>query len=174
MKNSTVETLMGAFVVVIALGFLVFAYNGSNRSAAAEGFKVLASFDNVEGVNVGSDVRMSGIKIGTVISQSLDPENFQAKLVMAIDPSIKLAEDTSAKVTAEGLLGSKFVALEAGGSETLIADGGVISYTQGAVDIWSLISQAMFDKSGAKPPAGGAPAEQPAPDAGATPAQPQQ
>jgi phospholipid/cholesterol/gamma-HCH transport system substrate-binding protein len=62
-----------------------------------------------------------------------------------------LADDTSAKVTAEGLLGSKFIALDAGGSENKLAEGGVINYTQGAVDIWSLISQAMFDKSGAKP-----------------------
>ena len=54
--------------------------------------------------------------------------------------------------TSEGLLGSKFISLEPGGSDTKLADGGVITYTQGAVDIWSLISQAMFEKSGAKPP----------------------
>lgn len=178
MKNSTVETVMGAFVVAVALGFLVFAYNGSSRSATAGGYKVTADFDNVEGLNVGSDVRMSGIKIGTVTAQSLNPENFQAKIVMSIDPAVKLADDTSAKITAEGLLGSKFVALEAGGSETLIADGGTIAYTQGAIDIWSLISQAMFDKSGGKAPAGNSTGEppaanQPAPDAGTAPAQPQ-
>ena len=71
---------------------------------------------------------------------------------MSIDPAIKLTDDTSAKVTSEGLLGSKFISLEPGGSEVTLADGGVITYTQGAVDIWSLISQAMFDKSGAKAP----------------------
>jgi phospholipid/cholesterol/gamma-HCH transport system substrate-binding protein len=152
MKNSTVETLMGAFVVVVALGFLLFAYNSSGRSAQAGGYRVIAEFDNVEGLNTGSDVRMAGIKIGTVVSQSLNPENFQAQIVMAIDPSVKLADDTSAKVTAEGLLGSKFIALEAGGSGNQLADGGMITYTQGAIDIWSLISQAMFDKTGAKAP----------------------
>jgi phospholipid/cholesterol/gamma-HCH transport system substrate-binding protein len=153
MKNSTVETLMGAFVVVVALGFLLFAYNSSGRTAQSGGYKITADFDNVEGLNMGSDVRMAGIRIGSVIGQRLNPENFQAQIVMSIDPTVKLAEDTSAKITAEGLLGSKFVALEPGGSETLLADGGIISYTQGAIDIWSLISQAMFDKTGAKPPA---------------------
>jgi phospholipid/cholesterol/gamma-HCH transport system substrate-binding protein len=95
---------------------------------------------------------MAGIKIGTVTAQSLNPENFQAQITMSIDPSVQLTDDTSAKVTSEGLLGSKFISLEPGGSETKLTAGGVINYTQGAVDIWSLISQAMFDKSGAKPP----------------------
>ena len=132
------------------------------------GYTITAEFDNVEGVNVGSDIRMAGIKIGTVTGQSLNPENFQALITMSIDPAVQLTDDTSAKATSEGLLGSKFISLEPGGSETKLAAGGVINYTQGAVDIWSLISQAMFDKSGAKP------AETPqAPSAPAAPATPE-
>jgi phospholipid/cholesterol/gamma-HCH transport system substrate-binding protein len=152
MKNSTVETLIGALVIAIAVIFFAFAYNASGRGQHGAGYLVSAEFDNVEGVNVGTDIRMAGIKIGTVTAQSLNPESFQAVVTMAIDSNIKLADDTSAKVTSEGLLGAKFIALDAGGSETKLADGGVINYTQGAVDIWSLISQAMFDKSGAKAP----------------------
>ncbi len=152
MNNSTVETLIGAVVIVIAGAFLAFAYNTSGVGQKGSGYVVTAEFDNVEGVNVGSDIRMAGIKIGTVTAQSLNPENFQALISMNIDPAVQLTDDTSAKVTSEGLLGSKFISLEPGGSETKLADGGVIAYTQGAVDIWSLISQAMFDKSGAKTP----------------------
>jgi phospholipid/cholesterol/gamma-HCH transport system substrate-binding protein len=152
MKNSTVETLIGAMVIAIAAVFFAFAYNSSGRGQHNAGYKISAEFDNVEGVNVGTDIRMAGIKIGTVTAQSLNPENYQAVVTMAIDPNIKLADDTSAKVTSEGLLGAKFIALDAGGSDAKLAEGGVINYTQGAVDIWSLISQAMFDKSGAKAP----------------------
>ena len=152
MKNSTVETLIGALVVIIAFGFFLFAYNTSGKGEHSAGYRVSAEFENVEGVNVGTDIRMAGIKIGTVTAQALNPDNFQAVVTMAIDSNIKLADDTSAKVTSEGLLGAKFIALDAGGSETKLAEGGVINYTQGAVDIWSLISQAMFDKSGAKAP----------------------
>ena len=108
---------------------------------------VSAEFDNIDGVAVGSDVRVAGIKIGTVTGQSLNPKSYQARIDMVINPGIVLAEDTSAKVTSEGLLGSKFVALEPGGADTKLAEGSVISYTQGAVDIWSLISQAMFSKT---------------------------
>ena len=150
MKNATVETLIGAAVVLIAAAFFLFAYQSSGRSSAAGGYRLLAEFDNAEGINVGTDVRMAGVKVGTVVGQTLNHENFQAAITMLIDPTLQLTEDTTAKVTAEGLLGAKFISLEQGGSETKLAEGGVIQYTQGAVDIWSLIGEAMFDKSGGK------------------------
>ena len=127
-------------------GFFFFAYQSSGKSQAAGSYKLSAEFDNAEGVNVGTDVRIAGVKVGSVTGFTLNPENFQANAVMEIDPKVKLTDDATAKVTSEGLLGSKFISLEQGGSETMLADGGVISNTQGAVDIWSLISQAMFDK----------------------------
>jgi phospholipid/cholesterol/gamma-HCH transport system substrate-binding protein len=150
MRNSTVETLIGGAVILVAVTFFAYAYKASGAGDRPGGYSLTAEFDNIEGVNVGTDVRMAGIKIGTVTAQTLNPENFQAVVTMSIDPAVKLAEDTTAKVTAEGLLGAKFIALDAGGSDEKLADGGVISSTQGAVDIWSLISQAMFDRAGAK------------------------
>jgi phospholipid/cholesterol/gamma-HCH transport system substrate-binding protein len=150
MKNSTVETLIGAVVIAIAAAFFAFAYQTSGATANSGGYRLTAEFDNAEGINIGTDVRMAGVKVGTVIDQRLNYENFQAVIAMAIDPKLELADDTTAKVTAEGLLGSKFIALEPGGSETKLSNGDVIAYTQGAVDVWSLISQAMFERSGAK------------------------
>ncbi len=148
MKNSTVETLIGAVVIAIAAGFFLFAYQFSGKTGTAGAYRLSADFDNAEGVNVGTDVRMAGVKVGTVLAMTLNPENFQASVVMAIDPKLSLTEDATAKVTSEGLLGSKFISLEQGGDETKLADGGVISNTQGAVDIWALISQAMFERQG--------------------------
>lgn len=155
MKNSMVETLIGTLVVAIAAAFFIYAYQTSDKASAAGSYRVSAEFDNAEGVSVGTDVRVAGVKIGSVVDFSLNPENFQANVVMELDPKVKLTDDATAKVTAEGLLGSKFIALEQGGSETMLAAGGVISNTQGAVDIWSLISQAMFDKSSSAPASGG-------------------
>ncbi len=150
MKNTMVETLIGAAVILIASGFFLFAYQISGKANASGGYRLLAEFDNAEGINVGTDVRMAGVKVGTVVGQSLNHENFQAAITMMVEQGLQLTDDATAKVTAEGLLGSKFISLEQGGSETKLADGGVISNTQGAVDIWSLISQAMFEKSGGK------------------------
>jgi phospholipid/cholesterol/gamma-HCH transport system substrate-binding protein len=147
-KNSTVETLIGAAVILIAAAFFFFAYQTSGKGHAAGAYRLSAEFDNAEGVSVGTDVRIAGVKVGSVVDFTLNAENFQANTVMELDPKVKLTDDATAKVTAEGLLGSKFIALEQGGSETILADGGVISNTQGAVDIWSLISQAMFANKG--------------------------
>jgi phospholipid/cholesterol/gamma-HCH transport system substrate-binding protein len=155
MQSYTTETLVGAAVVAVALGFFVYASKVTGDGiSGASGYKLSAEFDNVEGINVGTDVRLAGIKVGTVVAQALNLESYQAKVDMIIDKSLALSDDTSAKVTSEGLLGGKFIALEPGGGETKLADGGIISYTQGAVDLWSLISKAMFEKSGAKPAEG--------------------
>lgn len=169
MKNNTVETAIGALVILIAAGFFVFAYSTSGAGTASGGYTLKAEFDNVAGVNTGTDVRLAGIKIGTVVSQSLNPENYQAVITMTIDPKVKLTDDTTAKITSEGLLGSNFVALDPGGSETILANGGEITNTQGAVDIWSLISQAMFagkgdGSGGGEKPAGNAQPQTPAPE----------
>jgi phospholipid/cholesterol/gamma-HCH transport system substrate-binding protein len=82
-----------------------------------------------------------------VVAQELDPQTFQARVTMMIDPKLKLTDDSTAKVSSEGILGQPFISLEPGGSETVIADGGEIQFTQGAIDIWKLVSEAMFSKS---------------------------
>lgn len=159
MKNSTVETLIGAAVVAIAAVFFLFAYQTSGEGRASNGYRLLAEFDNAEGINIGTDVRVAGVKVGTVTGFDLNAENFLAKVTMQLDDKVKLTEDATAKVSAEGLLGSKFISLEQGGADVMLADGGFISNTQGAVDIWSLISQAMFERGGNKTGGDGADGE---------------
>jgi phospholipid/cholesterol/gamma-HCH transport system substrate-binding protein len=160
--GNLVETLVGAAVVAIAAGFFIYATQTAGvGGASAGGYKVIAEFDNAQGINVGTDVRLAGVKIGTVTGHSLNPENYMAKIEMTLDPSISLADDTAAKVTSEGLLGGNFIAMDPGGSETKLAEGSLMSVTQGAVDIWSLISQAMFDRSKPAPADGGATEAQP-------------
>lgn len=169
MKSNALETLVGAAVIAVAVGFFLFAYRSAGLGGPGGGYHVIAQFDNISGIHVGTDVRVAGIKVGTVVGQSLDPKSYQARLDMLLQPGVQLSDDTSAKITSEGLLGAQFVALDPGGSDTKITDGGELSYTQGAVDLWSLISQAMFsNKGGSKPADGGAAA--PAPDANAAPA----
>jgi phospholipid/cholesterol/gamma-HCH transport system substrate-binding protein len=145
MKNSVVETITGAVVIAIAAVFFFYVYTTTDAGRGKSGYKLTAEFENVEGIGVGSDVRMAGIKIGSVTNQDIDTSSFQAVVTMVIDPKMKLPDDTTAKVTSEGLLGGKFISLEAGGSEKMLKDGDRFNYTQGAIDIWSLISQFMFE-----------------------------
>jgi phospholipid/cholesterol/gamma-HCH transport system substrate-binding protein len=152
--SSLVETVVGAAVVALAVGFFAFAYRTAGMgSSISGGYRVSAEFDNAEGINVGTDVRLAGVKVGTVTEQHLNPENYMAHIEMALDSKVQLSDDTAAKVTSEGLLGSKFISLDPGGSDTKLADGGVISMTQGSIDMWAMISKAMFEKSPAPAPA---------------------
>lgn len=150
MKSNFVETAVGALVIAIAAGFFIYVYNTTDLGSGSGGYKIKAEFENIEGISVGSDIRMAGIKIGSVVKQSLDPKSFQAIVTMSVAKFIKLPDDTTAKVTSEGLLGSKFIALEIGGSEEILKDGDSLTHTQSALDIWALINEFMFSDKKSK------------------------
>ena len=158
MQNSTVETLIGAVVIAIAVLFLFFAYNGSGIGSISGGYDVTARFNRADGVNVGTDVRLSGIKVGTVDKLSLDPKTYNAVLTLALDSSVKLPDDSSVRITSDGLLGNQYLSIEPGGSMQMIKPGGQIENTQGSIDLIGLLGKTVFS-----PGAGGTPA------AGATP-----
>ncbi len=144
MKSNVVETAVGALVIAIAAGFFLYVYNTTDLGRGSNGYRINAEFENIEGISVGSDIRMAGIKIGTVVQQKLDPTTFQAIVTMSVANFVKLPDDTTAKVTSEGLLGSKFITLEIGGSEEILKDGDSLTHTQSALDIWALINEFMF------------------------------
>ena len=149
MQSNLVETLIGAIVVVIAGVFLFYGYSSSGMRSTA-GYHVKAEFDRVDGLANGSDVRLSGIKIGTVVAQKIDPSNYQAIVTLSLVPDVKIPDDSSAKITSEGLLGSNYIAVTPGGSPDYLKDGSEIQFTQGSVDLMGLISQAIFSTSGGK------------------------
>jgi phospholipid/cholesterol/gamma-HCH transport system substrate-binding protein len=143
MKDSLVETLIGAAVIAVALLFFGYAYT-STGSGAVTGYEVTAKFSRADGVNVGSDVRMSGIKIGTVSRMTLDPMTYNAVLTIALENSVQVPEDSSVRITSEGLLGNQYLSIEPGGSQDKIGPGGEIEYTQGSVDLMGLLGKAVF------------------------------
>jgi phospholipid/cholesterol/gamma-HCH transport system substrate-binding protein len=158
MSGNVIETVMGGVVLIVAAVFLFFAYNTS-QVRAVRGYEVTATFDRIDGIRDGGDVRISGIKVGSILSETLDPNTFLATVRMSIEPSIRLPEDTSAEIISAGLLGDKYMALVPGGSEKTIPPGGKIKYTQSPVSLENLIGQMIFSKPEAqkKPEEGGAP-----------------
>ncbi|MEG9861446.1 MAG: outer membrane lipid asymmetry maintenance protein MlaD [Parvularculales bacterium] len=151
MKDNLVETLVGAVVLLVAGSFLAYAYTTVGSLQDSDGYQVVAYFDRVDGLSNGSDVRLAGIKIGQVESQSIDPKDYKAIIVMSIQSDVKLPEDSSAKITSEGLLGSNYISVQPGGSEDFLASGDEIFYTQGSVDLVSLLGQAVFNVSDDNP-----------------------
>ncbi len=154
MRGNVIETVLGAVVIVVAALFLVFAYKTSQLRTVS-GYPVSAEFARVDGIRLGSDVRISGIKIGSVTAQDLDSKTFLAVIHMTIDPAIKLPDDTVAEIISAGLLGDKYLSLVPGGSETDIPPGGKIKYTQSSVSLENLIGQMIFS-----PPGGGKKSEE--------------
>jgi phospholipid/cholesterol/gamma-HCH transport system substrate-binding protein len=147
MRRNLIETVMGAVVLVVAAIFMLFAYSTADIQAV-EGYPVTAKFDRIDGIREGSDVRMSGIKIGTVVKQILDAETYLAVVTMTIDPAVKLPSDTSAQITSDGLLGDKYMSLSPGGADEMIPAGGEIETTQGSIDLFSLVGQMIFSQTG--------------------------
>jgi len=178
MRGNVIETVMGAVVLVAAALFLVFAYKTSQLRTVS-GYEVSADFARIDGIHQGSDVRISGVKVGTVLAQDLDPKTFLARIRMSVDPAIQLPDDTVAQVTSSGLLGDKYMSLTPGGSDKNIPAGGKITYTQSSISLENLIGQMIFSapgggkkEGGDAPPAPGG-AAGPAPSgAGTTPEQP--
>ncbi|MAM67472.1 MAG: outer membrane lipid asymmetry maintenance protein MlaD [Rhodospirillaceae bacterium] len=147
MNRNLIETVMGAVVLVVAALFIVFAYSKA-EVGAVEGYEIQAKFDRVDGILAGSDVRMSGIKIGTVTASSLDPKTYFAEVKMNIRSDVKIPDDTSIAVSTDGLLGDKFLALSPGGSDDMLEPGGEITTTQGSIDLMSLVGQMIFSQTG--------------------------
>lgn len=164
MSRNVIETVMGGVVLLVAAVFLVFAYSSSNLRDTS-GYTVVARFNTVEGVTTGTDVRMSGIKVGSVTGQRLDPDTYLAELSLSLDDSIKLPTDSVAKIQSDGLLAGSYVALTPGAEDEMIAAGGEIRYTQDPVNLTDLIGRFMFSAPPGQPPGQPqAPAPAPAPE----------
>ena len=140
MRRNLTETIVGAIVLAVAASFFFYAY-GKIDPGTGDGYRINAIFDRADGIRPGTDVRLSGIKVGEVMSSRLDPDTYLAVVQMNIRNDIKVPEDTSAKVSTDGLLGDSFLALTPGGSEKMLPAGGEITVTQGAVDLITLIGK---------------------------------
>lgn len=148
-QNSTVETLIGAVVVAVAAGFLFFAYT-STSSGGLSGYDLTASMSGVDGVARGTDVRIAGIKVGTVTDLKLDPVRYLVVMRISINPDVKIPEDSSLIITQPQVIGSTYVQIQPGGSDKMLMAGGRIRTTQGSVNMQGIIGQAL-DKGGAQP-----------------------
>ncbi|WP_376871984.1 outer membrane lipid asymmetry maintenance protein MlaD [Albirhodobacter sp. R86504] len=138
MSENRAEILTGALVLAIAVGFLGWSMQG--RGAGSGGsYELKASFRSVEGVTVGTDVRLAGVKVGTVTSLGLNPQTYFADATISVREGVVLPADSAALVSSEGLLGGNFIELQPGGSLENYAAGDEIEDTQGSVSVISMM-----------------------------------
>lgn len=180
MNRNVLETVMGALVLAVAVIFLAFAYSSAGIKTVT-GYEVTARFDRINGLKTGSDVRISGVKVGTITATKLDPKSFTAEVHMVIDGAYELPVDTVAEITSSGLLGDEFMNLVPGNDDKNIAKGGAIVSTVPPTDLMQLLKQMAFSfgngsSSGGSPNGGTSSSPSPSPSSpapsGPTPSAP--
>jgi phospholipid/cholesterol/gamma-HCH transport system substrate-binding protein len=142
-RHGAAEVLTGALVLVVAVGFLAFAVAHSGRTAGS-GYPLRAQFDHIDGLNVGGDVRIAGVKVGTVSDEQLDPKTFSALVTLTVRDGIELPKDTGAAIISESLLGGKYISLSPGGDDTNLKPGQMIAATQSSVSLEELLGKFIF------------------------------
>jgi phospholipid/cholesterol/gamma-HCH transport system substrate-binding protein len=142
-RHGVAETLTGALVLVVAVVFLAYAVAHSGRTAGS-GYPLRARFDHIDGLNVGGDVRIAGVKVGTVTEERIDPKSFDAIVTMNLREDIQLPKDTGAAITSESLLGGKYISLSPGGDATDLKPGQTITVTQSSVSLEELLGKFIF------------------------------
>ncbi|WP_127104027.1 outer membrane lipid asymmetry maintenance protein MlaD [Pararhodobacter zhoushanensis] len=138
------EIALGAVVMAAAVVFVVFALSATGtRLSESQGYALTATFRSAEGVRPGTDVRLAGVKIGTVSSLSLDPQSFRAQLSVTINNGIDLPRDSTIQIASEGILGGTFVEILPGGDMDNLAAGDQFQDTQSAVSLVTLLLRAF-------------------------------
>lgn len=137
--HTKTEVVVGGAVLAAAIAFGVFASQTTGLSERTDGYELSASFRSLEGVAVGTDVRLAGVKIGTVTGVDLNPESYRADTTFTVAERIQIPDDSAAVISSEGLLGGSFLEIMPGGSPFYFAPGDEISDTQGAVSLIQLL-----------------------------------
>lgn len=149
MKRGPVETILGALVLVVAVGFAVFGARSIDLKDD-DGYELTARFLKVGGLDRGSDVRISGVKVGSIIDRKLDDQTFEAVVTFTVRGDIALPADTEAGVTAEGLLGGKYLRLFPGQANETLAPNDEIAQTRDFQALEDTVSEIIFLATGSK------------------------
>jgi phospholipid/cholesterol/gamma-HCH transport system substrate-binding protein len=155
MENKVIESVLGGVVLFVAALFMVFAYSSADLRKV-QGYTIAANFPMTDGLKAGTDVKVNGVKVGSVVSQQLitepGPNQYMVDVRMTIDPAVKLPTDTIAMLASESLLGGKYMALEVGVDDEMVkTDGsGRLTHTQAPLRLDDLIGQVIYgsNKSG--------------------------
>jgi phospholipid/cholesterol/gamma-HCH transport system substrate-binding protein len=139
MSENKTEIFVGALVLAVAVGFVAYAGKTTGFTTGGGEYTLNASFRSADGVSVGTDVRLAGVKVGRVTELRLDPETYRARTVFTVSEDIEVPDDSAVSISSEGLLGGNYVEIMPGGSSFYFAPGDEIEFTQGSVSLLSLL-----------------------------------
>jgi phospholipid/cholesterol/gamma-HCH transport system substrate-binding protein len=140
-REQFAETLVGLVVLIAAGLFINYTMQTVGEGKSRDDYTLIAKFGSAKGIDIGSDVRMAGVKIGVISDVSLDKDTRDAKVELSIQAGIPVPEDSVARITTDGLLGSAYISIDPGAEDTLLEAGQEFDFTQGAVDLLTLLGQ---------------------------------
>ncbi len=143
-RRNAIEVLTGILVLIVAVGFLGYAIAHSGTGPSGASYQLVANFDNIAGLNVGADVRLAGVKVGSVQAEAIDPKTYLARVTLDIRDGVELPKDSGVSVASESLLGGIYLAISAGGSDQMLKAGEAFTATQGAVSLQDLLGKFIF------------------------------
>jgi phospholipid/cholesterol/gamma-HCH transport system substrate-binding protein len=137
-KGPDRDAVVGAVMVAAAALLFALVYSKQATSTEGAGYSLTARFGQADGITVGSAVRLSGVNVGKVVDESLDPQ-FRAVTTLRVAASLALPTDTAAVIQTDGLLGAKYIDLRPGAEEDTLKPGAEITYTQGSLVVEDLL-----------------------------------
>ncbi|MFS8369034.1 outer membrane lipid asymmetry maintenance protein MlaD [Acetobacter indonesiensis] len=143
-RRTSLELITGVVVLIALALMLVAAIVGEGRKTDSTGYPLHASFSHIDGLGVGSDVRLAGVTVGQVVSERVDPATFKAEVTFTVRPDIKLPTDSAAIITSDSLLGGKYIALSPGGDDSNLRADATVNQTQGSISLEQLLSKFIF------------------------------
>lgn len=150
MKQNYFETVLGAVVLLVAGLFLYIAYTMSAPDLLSGSYDLRAKFNHIDGISMGNDIRIAGVKVGSVQKIDLDEKTFEAVVTFRLKDSVHLPQDSSAEILSDGLMGGKFINITPGGAEENFKPRDMIEKTQSSVGLEQLLSKFMFSSSNEK------------------------
>ncbi len=143
MNKKPLETIMGLVVLAVAALFMMFAYRVSDLQVV-KGYEIKSRFLKVGGLNTGADVRINGIKVGTVVSQSVNPLDYMVDVTLSIMPQISLPADSQIMIAGDGLMGDKYIKIEPGKSQEKLTAGATAVNTKDAKSLEDMVGEIIF------------------------------
>ena len=145
MKKNTVEIVVGVLVIIFSIVFVMFTMKITNKKLNEEFYRLYAVFDNIEGVNIGTKVKIGGIEIGEVEKLNIDTD-YRVKLVLKIKKDMLLPVDSNIKIATSGLIGGKYLRVDVGGDEEYFKNNDHFEYTESTMDLEDMITRFMLNK----------------------------
>ncbi|MBO4956475.1 MAG: outer membrane lipid asymmetry maintenance protein MlaD [Rickettsiales bacterium] len=145
MKKNTFEIVVGVLVILFSVLFVMFTMKITNKKINEEFYRLYAVFDNIEGVNIGTKVKIGGIEIGEVEKLGID-KDYKVQLSLKIKKDMLLPIDSNIKIATSGLIGGKYLRVDVGGEEEYLNDKDSFEFTESTMDLEDMITRFMLNK----------------------------